>query len=166
MSNSNIVFEMFNDEVSFSDEVKHLAIKIDFVQNNAETYINEYFQKVIRDVDLRRELLKAKIDDYSDLLIESLKTTQLNCIKLSKEINDVTNKIKRSKAVSDEFIQENKKNRDEFLIFKKEFESDLDNYKKLLTNNKLSLSFFEIPIQEVFGELTAKFENVIFYVKF
>jgi hypothetical protein len=119
MSNSNIVFEMFDDEISFSDEVKNLATKIDFIQNNAETYINEYFQNVIRDVDLRRELLKAKIDDYSNLLIESLKTTEANCIKLSKEINDVTNKIKRSKAVSDEFIQENKKNRDEFLIFKK-----------------------------------------------
>ena len=39
---------------------------------------------------------------------------------------------------------------------------DLDNYKKMLTNNKLSLSFFETPIQEVFGELTAKVGTVIF----
>ena len=96
MSNSSIVFGMFDDELSL-DEAKNLATKIDFVQNNAETYINEYFQKVIRDVDLRREQLKAKIDDYSDELIGSLKTTEVNCIKLSKETNDITNKIKQSK---------------------------------------------------------------------
>ena len=53
-------------------------------------------------------------------------------------------------------------NGDRFQMFKREFESDLDNYKKMLTNNKLSVSFFEIPIQEVFGELTAKFGNVVF----
>ncbi len=153
---------MFDDEISFSDEVKNLATKIDFIQNNAETYINEYFQNVIIDVDLRREQLKAEIDTHSDKLVKSLKTIQLNCFKLSKEINDVTNKIKKSKAVLDEFIQKDKKNRDEFVMFKKEFESDLDNYKKMLTNNKISLTFFEIPIQEVFGELTAKFGIVIF----
>jgi len=162
MSNSSIVFGMFDDKISL-DEAKNLAIKIDFVQNNAETYINEYFQNVIRDVDLRREQLKIKIDDYSDELIESLKTTEVNCIKLSKGTNDITNKIKQSKTVLDEFIKEkNKMNGDRFQMFKREFESDLDNYKKMLTNNKLSLSFFETPIQEVFGELTAKVGTVIF----
>ena len=162
MSNSSIVFGMFDDELSL-DEAKNLATKIDFVQNNAETYINEYFQKVIRDVDLRREQLKAKIDDYSDELIGSLKTTEVNCIKLSKEINDIKNKIEKSKAVLDEFIKEkNKQNSDKFQMFRREFDCDLDNYKKLLTNNKLSLTFFEMPIQEIFGELTHKFENVIF----
>jgi hypothetical protein len=162
MSNSNIVFEMFDDEISFSDEVKNLATKIDFIQNNAETYINEYFQNVIRDVDLRREQLKAKIDDYSDELIESLKTTEANCIKLSKEINDITNKIKKSKTVLDELMKKKNKNRDEFLTFKLEFNCDLENYKILLNNNKHSLSFHEMPIQEIFGELKYKFGNVIF----
>ena len=46
MSNSSIVFGMFDDELSL-DEAKNLATKIDFVQNNAETYINEYFQNVM-----------------------------------------------------------------------------------------------------------------------
>ena len=46
MSNSSIVFGMFDDKISL-DEAKNLAIKIDFVQNNAETYINEYFQNVM-----------------------------------------------------------------------------------------------------------------------
>ena len=118
MSNSSIVFRMFDDEIPL-DEAKNLAAKIDFIQNNAETYINEYFQNAIKDVDLRRKELKAKIYKYSDELIEYLKTKQLNCIKLSKEINDVTNKIKKSKTVLDKFIKKNKKNRDEFLTFKK-----------------------------------------------
>ena len=82
---------------------------------------------------------------------------------MSKGTNDITNKIKQSKTVLDEFIKEkNKMNGDRFQMFKREFESDLDNYKKMLTNNKLSLSFFETPIQEVFGELTAKVGTVIF----
>ena len=161
MSNSSIVFGMFNDEISL-DEAKNLATKIDSVRNNAETYVDEYFQNVIKDVELRREQLKAKIDDYSDELIKSLKTTQLNCIKLSKEINDMKNKIEKSKAVLDEFMKEKSKNRGEFLSFKLEFDCDLEDYKLPLNNNKLSLSFNEIPIQEIFGELTHKFENVIF----
>ena len=70
MSITNAVFE----NQYLLDDVKSLAKKFDFVQKNAETYINEYFQSAIRDVDLRREQLKAKIDDYSDVLIESLKT--------------------------------------------------------------------------------------------
>ncbi len=67
----------------------------------------------------RKKQLKAKIDDYSDSLIESLKTTEVNFIKLSKEINDITNMIKQSKNVLNEFIQEKNENRDEFLTFKK-----------------------------------------------
>ena len=154
MSITNAVFE----NQYLLDDVKSLTKKFDFVQKNAETYINEYFQSAIRDVDLRREQLKAKIDDYSDVLIESLKTKQLDCVNVSKETNEITEKI----AELNEFIKEIETLLDykefdvienKFSEFKKEFENNLAKYKNILTENQLSFNFHEIPIQDVFGVL-------------
>ena len=172
MSNSSIVFGMFDDKISLDEDMfsienaKKLANKIDFVQKNAETYINEYFQDVIIDVDLRREILKAEIDKYSDELIESLKKKQKYSIDISKESNELKEKIDNSKIELDELIEQicdinikmKVKNIDEkFSNLKVEFENNLAKYKSLLTENKLSLSLYEIPIQKVFGELKVIF---------
>jgi hypothetical protein len=159
---------IFENQFSL-DDVKGLAKKFDFVQKNAETYINEYFQSVIRDVDLRREQLKAKIDDYSDVLIESLKKKQLDCVTVSKETNETTEKIEKSKAELNEFIKEIETLLDykefdvienKFSEFKKEFETSLAKYKNILTENQLSFNFHEMPIQDVFGVLGVRPEKV------
>ena len=93
------------DEKKFLiDQVQNLAKRLSFVQDNAESYTNEYFQNVIIDIDLRREVLKAKIDEYSDGLIKAVKETQQGCIKASKETNEITEKIEKSKAELDSFI--------------------------------------------------------------
>ena len=173
MSKINTVFEMFDENMFSIENAKSLANKIDFVQKNAETYINEYFQNVILDVDLRREILKAEIDNYSDKLIESLKTKQKDCIDISKESNELKEKIEYSKIELDELIQKVNdieykmkfKNIDKkFRNLKGDFETNLAKYKILFTKNKLSLSFCEIPIQEVFGKLITQCENVIFII--
>jgi len=163
---------MFDDKISLDEDMfsienaKKLANKIDFVQKNAETYINEYFQDVIIDVDLRREILKAEIDKYSDELIESLKKKQKDSIDISKESNELKENIDNSKIELDELIEQicdinikmKVKNIDEkFSNLKVEFENNLAKYKSLLTENKLSLSLYEIPIQKVFGELKVIF---------
>jgi hypothetical protein len=97
----------FLDEKKFLiEQVKNLTKRLGFVQEHAESYINEYFQNVIVDIDLRREVLKAKIDKYSDKVIKSVKKTQLDCIKASKETNEITEKIAKSKAELDKFIKE------------------------------------------------------------
>ena len=95
---------MFDQDMFLIENAKSLANKIDFFQKNAETYINEYFQNVIIDVDLRREILKDEIDNYSDKLIESLKKKQKDCINLSKESNELKEKIENSKIELDELI--------------------------------------------------------------
>ena len=59
---------MFNDEISFSDEVKHLAIKIDFVLYNAETYINEYLYQSL--------LFVAHIKSFTKMISILLKVTK------------------------------------------------------------------------------------------
>jgi hypothetical protein len=158
------------DEKKFSlDEAKNFAKKIDFVQDNAENYINEYFQNVIIDIDLRREVLKAKIDDYSDELNKSIKETQRECIEASKETNDIKEKIEMSKAELDEFIKETETFLDykkikeidkKFFHFKKEFNTDLIEYKKLLTKNTLFFNLHEFPVQDIFGELDYPDERV------
>ena len=151
ISKINSVFEMFDQDMFLIENAKSLANKIDFFQKNAETYINEYFQNVIIDVDLRREILKDEIDNYSDKLIESLKKKQKDCIDISKESNELKEKIDNSKIELDELIEQicdinikmKVKNIDEkFSNLKVEFENNLAKYKSLLTENKLSLIFF------------------------
>jgi uncharacterized protein YhaN len=103
MSKTN---DILDEKKFLIDQVHNLAKRLSFVQDNAENYTNEYFQNVIIDIDLRREVLKAKIDDYSDDLIKAVKETQQGCIKASKETNEITEKIEKSKAELDEFIKE------------------------------------------------------------
>jgi hypothetical protein len=159
MSKISAVF----DESKFSlDEAKCIAKKIDFVQQNSESYINEYFLNVIIDIDLRREVLKAKIDEYSDGLIKAVKETQQGCIKASKETNEITEKIEKSKAELDSFIKEI----ETYLDYKKTKEVDkkcqtlrqdldcyLTDYKRLITRNTCFFNLSEIPVQDIFGEL-------------
>ena len=173
MSKINSVYEMFDENKFSIENAKNLANKTDFVQKNAESYINQYFQDVIIDVDLRREILKAEIDNYSDELIESLKKKKKDFIDISKESNELKEKIEYSKIELDELIQKindieykmKVKNIDKkFRNLKGDFETNLAKYKILFTKNKLSLSFCEIPIQEVFGKLITQCENVIFII--
>ncbi len=57
--------------------------KIDTLEKNSEGYIYDYFEDIKRQVDIRREDLKMKIDKYSDEVIQSIEGTQVNYIKIS-----------------------------------------------------------------------------------
>jgi len=129
----------------------------------------EYFQNVIRDVDLRREMLKDQIDNYSDELIESLKQKQKECINLTKKSNEIAENIEKSKIKLDKLIQKNKDYRnkikdfdEKFLELKHELETHMDKYKNVLTENHLIFNFNEMPIQDIFGVLDVRHENVIY----
>lgn len=67
------------------------------------TLIYEYFD-VKRQVDLRREELKMKIDDCSDDIIKDAEKAKLNCMKLSKEVNQLKKDIDKSKKELVEMI--------------------------------------------------------------
>jgi hypothetical protein len=169
MSKISSIDEMFNDDKFSIEDAKNLVNKIDFIEKNAESFKVEYFQNVIRDVDLRREMLKDQIDNYSDELIASLKQKQKEFINLTKESNEITENIEKSKIKLDTFIQKNKdyKNKikdfdDKFLELKHELETSLAEYKNVLTENHLSFNFYEMPIQDIFGVLDVRHENVIY----
>jgi len=138
---SNLIssfLEMFSDDKFSIEDAKNLANKIDIFKKSAESYkIFIHFQNVIRDVDLRREMLKHQIDNYSDELIESLKKNQKDCFK---DTSELTENIEKSN----------------------EFEANLAKYKNIPTEPQLSFNFHEIPIQDVFGVLGVPPENVIY----
>jgi hypothetical protein len=55
-------------------KVEEMTNQLDWNKTELDNY--EYFQEIIRQVDLRRELLKMNIDDYSDEIIQSIKSTR------------------------------------------------------------------------------------------
>lgn len=78
---------------------------IEFLQKNSENYIYEYFEDIKRQVDLRREDLKFKIDKYSDDILKSVANTQINLIKQSKEANQTRTNIETSRKEFNELIR-------------------------------------------------------------
>jgi len=136
--------------------------KIETLEKNSEEYIYEYFEEIKRQVDIRRENLKMKIDKYSDEVIQSIEGTQLNYIKISKQVNQISTEIEQSKKELDTYV----KRFDTFEIDEKKFEAIkdrvvdvngkfdkiiLDYNNALIRNQKYSFRFDELPIAEIFG---------------
>jgi DNA repair ATPase RecN len=138
--------------------------KIETLEKNSEGYIYEYFEDIKRQVDIRREDLKMKIDKYSDEVIQSIEGAQVNYIKISKQINQISTNIEQHKKELDDYV----KRFDTFYIDDKKFEAIkqgvvglngifhkiiFDYNKALIGNQKYSFRFDEIPIADIFGRL-------------
>jgi len=78
-------------------DVKNNIQNIENLQKDPENYIFEYYEELKRQVDLRREELKLKLDNCSDEIIQSIESTKENCIKLSKESKRLSTEIEESK---------------------------------------------------------------------
>ena len=59
------------------------------LEKEPENYIFEYFEDLKRQVDLRREELKLKLDNCSDEIIQSIERTKEVKVYLSKEVNRI-----------------------------------------------------------------------------
>ena len=136
--------------------------KIETLEKNSEGYIYEYFEDIKRQVDIRREDLKMKIDKYSDEVIQSIEGTQLNYITISKQVNQISTNIEQSKKDLDDYV----KRFDTFDIDEKKFEAIkqgvvcvdgkfdkiiLDYNNALIGNKEYSFRFNEIHIADIFG---------------
>ena len=75
------------------------------MDKNAELYIYRYFEDIKRKVDLRREDLIERIHNYSDEIIQSIERTQSECLKMSKEVNQLTVEVEKSKRNLNELIK-------------------------------------------------------------
>ena len=88
------MFEECRKEI---ENAKENVVEIGLLEKNAENYIYDYFEDIKRQVDIRREDLKFRIDTYSDQIIKSVEMDQMNLIKLSKEANQLRTNIKKSR---------------------------------------------------------------------
>ena len=115
-------------------------------------------------MDLRREELKFKIDEYSDQLVQSIDASQLKCTQLSKgnklmkepfiELNDELNKLIKDFDIfefNDKKFEELKKKADALRI---KLNNIMADYKiTLLNNKKHSFEFKEEIVSDVFGNI-------------
>lgn len=97
-------YPVFDECKEEKAQAKEIMDKIEILEKDPENYIYEYFDDFKRKVDLRREELKMKIDKYSDEIIQSIEGTQLECKKVSKEVDHLATEIKQSKKELDELI--------------------------------------------------------------
>ena len=94
--------EIFNKA---NEEIKNLessSKKLNDLIKDPKNYIFETISKVKRDVDLRREKLKEKIDEISNEMINKLDNYQKECyenidkIKLEEKTKDIFKEIESS----------------------------------------------------------------------
>lgn len=140
------------------------AAKIEILEKSSENYIYEHFEDLKRQVDVRREDLKFKVDKYSDNIIKSLDDQQMNFIELSKEINQIREKINQSKTYLNEFVLQFDKmefNDKKFEEVRKGVENVNHQFceiieefnDSLICNKKFTFKFDELAIEDIFGRL-------------
>jgi len=155
------VFDECSKEI---ENAKEKMAKVELLEQNAENYIYKYFEDIKRQIDIRREDLKFKIDNYSDEIIKSVELNQMNSIKLSKEVNQMTTDIEKSKNELNKLITQfdtleinDKKFGDiksSAAVVNQEFHKILAEYQENLIGNKKSrFEFKESPIEDIFGRV-------------
>jgi len=156
------MFEECRKEI---ENAKENVVEIGLLEKNAESYIYDYFEDIKRQVDIRRENLKSKIDTYSNQIIKSVEMDQMNLIKLSKEINKIDTDIekykvelKKSMLRFDTLEFNDKKFEDiktSVAVLNKEFRKILAEYQdSVIGNKKYTFEFEELPIEDIFGRVT------------
>ena len=156
---------VFDECMKEIEDAKENVVKIEFLEKNAENYIYDYFEDVKRQVDIRREDLKFKIDKYSDEIIKSVEMNQMNYIKLSNEINEIRSNIEKSKEklnksiIQFDTLEFNDKKFEDIktsvAVVNQEFHKILAEYQdSLIGNTKYTFKFKELPIEYIFGRVT------------
>ena len=157
--------QIYNECTKVIENAKETALEVEELKKNEEMYIYNFFEDIKRQVDIRREDLKFKIDNYSDEIIKLVELNQTNCIKLSKEVNQITENIEKSRKDLSELISRfdslkfNDKNFENIKanveVVNQEFQKMLNEYKNFLVGNKkYTFEFKELPIEEIFGQIT------------
>jgi hypothetical protein len=161
---TNPAFEECKKEL---EQAKENVKMIEEFETNAEVYIYEYFEDIKIQVDLRREVLKQKIDDHSDEIIKSLELNQQNYTKLSKEVNLIELNIERSKKKLNDLVAQFDTlefNGDKFkeikasvAVLNLELHQIIGEYHDSLVGNKkytFQIPTIEVPIKSLFGYMT------------
>ena len=119
------------------NEANENLVKIGLLVKNTEIYIYEYFE------------------EYSDEIIKSVEANQQNLIKLSKNINQMTTDIEKSKnelakltTQFDTLDNNDKKFEDhKAYVVNQELHKILAEYQDSQIGNKFTFEFKELPIE-------------------
>ncbi len=151
------LFLEFQKEI---DLAKENMRKLGQLEKKAENFIFDYFKNIQITVDLRRNDLKYKIDTYSDGIIKHIETLQTNFIKMSKEINQMTASIEKSKEELDKLEAQFNDNslqdaKARAVVLNKEFHKIIADYQgSLIGNKEYRFEFKELSIEEICGRIT------------
>ena len=154
------------------------VVKIELLAKDPANYINEHFNGIKSNVNLRRENLKVEIDKYADGLLESLERNRLSCLELSKENFELRKSIEDAKMKLNGLINEleifeiNNFTKDKFEDIKinsidlgNKFEKMLEEYKEsLLLKKNCVFFYFERSMEVFFGNITDKNRVSIFFI--
>ena len=157
------------------DEARKSVDQIEYLERNSEMYIYDFFNDIKRQVDMRREVLKNKIDECSDDIIKSIESSQATLIKLSKEVTEISINIKRSKnelyRITKEFTSFEFK---DFNAIKKSLNFLNKNLTQIITdyngysigNNTYEFIFDDKLGSEIFGNLIVVFIFMIEFISY
>jgi chromosome segregation ATPase len=146
-------------------EINEARMNIQMIENldkDPENFIFEYFEKLKRQVDLRREKLKLELDNYSDEIIQSIESAKENCIKMSKQSKRMSTEIENSKKELTELIddfdtleidyEKFEEIRQSLAVLNRGLNRKLDEYKDSIIGGKeYTFEFKEIDIKDLFG---------------
>ena len=146
------------------NEAKLVVKQIDQIQKNSDNFIYEHYERFKRQVDLRREELKAEIDTYSDKVIDDItkiQNSQINS-KMTNEMNAMNINIETNKKeledISKQFdtFDTNAEKYENVLKKVKLLKPKLDRIMERITlsltgNNRYRFSVESISIERIFG---------------
>jgi hypothetical protein len=136
--------------------------EIKALDKDPANFIYQHFEDIKREVDLRRENLKLRIDTYSDDIIESIEKNKSTCFELAKTADTLRTKIEKSEQELNQLIErfdtfnfdiEDKgdiiKN---VLLFTRRLTRIIGQHKASLTANKMfSFEFKADQVEDIFG---------------
>lgn len=139
---------------------------------NADNYVYEYFEDIKRQVDIRREDLKLKIDVYSNELISEITQTQYSYREIVQANQEIVSKLEASKVDLDRMIAELEAlevcNEEKALKMGdvKLIASDVINdYDEMLfENTNYKFEFKDLSIESIFGSFICKTGVILQYV--
>ncbi len=141
------------------------------MEENPESYIHEYFSNIKRQVDIRREDLKFKIDKCSDDIIQYVENAQSELIRLSKEVNETSIHIEKSKRELDEITrqfdtlvindQKFESMKQSLEVLNRDLKQTITNYNGyLIGSNTYEFVFDDQLGSEIFGNLIVVFNFI------
>ncbi len=76
----NFNFFHFTDCQILLEDLNKKINEVEFIRNDTENFIYEYFSEITREVDLRRDTLIRVITEYSNKIIEKINKLRQECL--------------------------------------------------------------------------------------